>query len=410
MLTYLLGRIGQNLVLLVLVSIIGFAVLHLAPGGPLAQFALVPGMSQADIARIAAQMGLDRPLPVQYWDWFSHLLRGDWGRSYRDSAARAQRHRLAPVRHARADDHRHPDRRSCSASGSASWVPSAAIRRSTTSRTIGAMVALSIPTFWFGLVVIYVFSVKLGWVPSGNMYTIGDGSLLDFLHHLIAPSLVLALVEVAVWSRYMRASMLDVINQDLHPHRARQGPARAGRAAAPRAAQRADADDHARGHAAADAAGRRAGHRDRLHLAGHGPPVPRFPGLPRLSGGDGHPDVLGRCSCSSATCWRTCSALSPIRASGWIETAMQRRRQPFRASRLPCRRATGRCRRFCRHRLAVFGLLVDRPADPGLGGRPVADPLRRAAHRHPQPLRRRRSPARTSWAPTSSAATSPRAC
>ena len=53
---------------------IGFAVLHLAPGGPLAQFALVPGMSQADIARIAAQMGLDRPLPVQYWDWFSRLL------------------------------------------------------------------------------------------------------------------------------------------------------------------------------------------------------------------------------------------------------------------------------------------------------------------------------------------------
>ena len=95
------------------------------------------------------------------------------------------------------------------------------------------MVALSIPTFWFGLVVIYVFSVKLGWLPSGNMYTIGDGSLLDFLHHLIAPSMVLALVEVAVWSRYMRASMLDVINQDYHPHRARQGPARAGRAAAP---------------------------------------------------------------------------------------------------------------------------------------------------------------------------------
>jgi peptide/nickel transport system permease protein len=80
--------------------------------------------------------------------------------------------------------------------------------------TIGAMIALSIPTFWFGLVTIYIFSVKLGWLPSGNRYTIGDGSFWDYLHHLIAPSLVLALVEVAVWSRYMRASMLDVINQD----------------------------------------------------------------------------------------------------------------------------------------------------------------------------------------------------
>ena len=213
MLTYLLGRIGQNLILLVLVSIIGFAVLHLAPGGPLAQFALVPGMSQADIARIAAQMGLDRPLPVQYWDWFTHLLRGDWGRSYRDTQPVLEvigSHLFATLE------------LMITATLIAIFLGAGigimgAIRRYSAFdylATIGAMIALSIPTFWFGLVVIYLFSVKLGWLPPGNMYTIGDGSLLDFLHHLIAPSLVLALVEVAIWSRYMRASMLDVINQD----------------------------------------------------------------------------------------------------------------------------------------------------------------------------------------------------
>ncbi len=213
MLTYLLGRIGQNLILMVLVSIIGFAVLHLAPGGPLAQFALVPGMSQADIARIAAQMGLDRPLPVQYWDWFTHLLRGDWGRSYRDTQPVLDvigSHLFATLELMLTA--------TLIAIVLGLWIGvMGAIRRYSPFdylATIGAMVALSIPTFWFGLVVIYVFSVKLGWVPSGNMYTIGDASLLDFLHHLIAPSLVLALVEVAVWSRYMRASMLDVINQD----------------------------------------------------------------------------------------------------------------------------------------------------------------------------------------------------
>jgi peptide/nickel transport system permease protein len=210
---YVLGRLGQNLVLLWLVSMIGFGVLYLAPGGPLSQFAMVPGMSQADIARIAQQMGLDRPLPVQYWDWFTHLLLGDWGRSYRDSQ---------PV---------------LTVIGSHLWATlelmitatliaillgawigvMGAIRRYSifdSLATIGAMIALSIPTFWFGLVTIYIFSVKLGWLPSGNRYTIGDGSFWDYLHHLIAPSLVLALVEVAVWSRYMRASMLDVINQD----------------------------------------------------------------------------------------------------------------------------------------------------------------------------------------------------
>jgi peptide/nickel transport system permease protein len=81
--------------------------------------------------------------------------------------------------------------------------------------TVGAMIALSIPTFWFGLITIYLFSVKLQWLPAGNRTTIGGSeSFLDYMHHLIAPAVVLALVEVAVWSRYMRASMLDVINQD----------------------------------------------------------------------------------------------------------------------------------------------------------------------------------------------------
>ena len=54
------------------------------------------------------------------------------------------------------------------------------------------MVALSIPTFWFGLVAIYIFSLKLGWLPAGNMYTIGNGSFLDYAIHLIMPAMVLA--------------------------------------------------------------------------------------------------------------------------------------------------------------------------------------------------------------------------
>jgi peptide/nickel transport system permease protein len=80
--------------------------------------------------------------------------------------------------------------------------------------TLAAMVGLSVPTFWFGLVAIYVFSLKLGWLPSGNMYAVGDGSLRDYASHLILPSLVLGLVSVAVWSRYMRSATLDTLNQD----------------------------------------------------------------------------------------------------------------------------------------------------------------------------------------------------
>ncbi|SDR63753.1 peptide/nickel transport system permease protein [Rhizobiales bacterium GAS113] len=211
--SYLVGRILQSLLLLWLVSMIGFAVLHLAPGGPLAQFALVPGMSQADIARIAAQMGLDRPLPVQYWEWFSRLLSGDWGHSYRDSQgvlAVIGSHFSATLELMLAA--------MLIAVTLGVWIGvMGAVRRYSvfdSLATVGAMVALSIPTFWFGLVVIYLFSVKLAWLPAGSRFTIGNGSFLDYVYHLIGPALVLALVEIAVWSRYMRASMLDEIGQD----------------------------------------------------------------------------------------------------------------------------------------------------------------------------------------------------
>ena len=210
---YIMNRLGQSLVLLVLVSMIGFAVLNLAPGGPLSQFALTPGMTQADLDRIAAQMGLDRPLVVQYADWAFRLIQGDWGRSFRDGR---------PVLNVIGGHFG----ATLLLMGTATlisitigtWVGiKGATKRYSIfdyAATVGAMVALSIPTFWFGLVAIYVFSLKLGWLPAGNMYTIGDGSLLDYAKHLIMPSIVLALVDVAVWSRYMRTATLDVINQD----------------------------------------------------------------------------------------------------------------------------------------------------------------------------------------------------
>ncbi|MCC5960047.1 MAG: ABC transporter permease [Rhodobacteraceae bacterium] len=213
MLGFLLNRLWQSAVLLVIVSIIGFVVLNLIPGGPLSQFALDPGMTQADIDRIAAQMGLDRPIVVQYFDWAWKLLQGDWGHSFRDGAPVLDviwRHLFATLLLMGSS--------TVIAIALGTWIGirGATHRYSTFDyvATVGAMVALSIPTFWFGLVGIYVFALKLGWVPAGNMYTIGDQSVLNYLHHLILPSFVLALVNIAIWSRYMRSATLDVINQD----------------------------------------------------------------------------------------------------------------------------------------------------------------------------------------------------
>jgi peptide/nickel transport system permease protein len=213
MLNYLLNRLGQSLILLLLVSIIGFAILNLAPGGPLSQFALTPGMTREAMDRIAHQMGLDRPLPIQYLDWIWRLLQGDWGKSYRD-----QQPVLRII-----SGHLFATLLLMGTSMVISILLGTWIGiRSATKRyslfdyatSVAAMVALSIPTFWFGMIAIYVFALRLKWLPAGSMYTIGDGSISDYAIHLVMPSLVLALVDIAVWSRYMRSATLEVINQD----------------------------------------------------------------------------------------------------------------------------------------------------------------------------------------------------
>ncbi|TIL72687.1 MAG: ABC transporter permease [Mesorhizobium sp.] len=210
---FLLNRLSQSLILLLIVSVIGFFVLNLLPGGPLAQFGLDPGMTQDDLERLKEQLGLNRPLFIQYLDWAWRLLQGDWGHSFRDGApvlAVIGRHVPATLLLMGTS--------TAIAIAIGTWI---GIRGATHRyslfdymATVGAMVALSIPTFWFGLVGIYIFSLQLGWLPAGNMYTIGDGSVLNYLHHLIMPSIVLSLVHVAIWSRYMRSATLDAISQD----------------------------------------------------------------------------------------------------------------------------------------------------------------------------------------------------
>ena len=210
---FLLRRAGQSLLLLLLVSMIGFAVLHLAPGGPLSMFVQGGQLTQIDLDRIAHQLGLDQPLPVRYGEWLWHMLQGDWGRSYRDQQpvlATIFSHLGATVELMLTS--------TLLAVLIGCWIGVlGAVRRYSlfdTMASVWSMVALSIPTFWFGLVMIYIFSVELAWLPAGNQYTVGDGSFLDLLQHLILPALVLGLVSTASWSRFARASVMDVMGQD----------------------------------------------------------------------------------------------------------------------------------------------------------------------------------------------------
>lgn len=214
MLRYLASRLAQAVLLLVGVSLIGFALMHLAPGGPVAVYTLNPTVTAADLSRLKHQFGLDQPIQVQYVKWAWGILTGNWGYSFFGGR---------PVLNIILE--RIPA--TLELMGSAMLLAMligvsigmlAAVRRQSIFdylSTTAAIVALSLPTFWFGLIAIFIFALVLRWFPAGGMATAGlPPSVPDNLWHLVLPMLVLAFVLVATWSRYARSTMLDVLSQD----------------------------------------------------------------------------------------------------------------------------------------------------------------------------------------------------
>jgi len=214
MLSYMGRRVLQAIPLLIGVSVIGFGLMHLAPGGPLAVYTLNPTITAQDIERIKIIFGLDQPVHVQYLKWATGMFTGNWGYTFFGGR---------PVLWVIVE--RLPA--TMLLMGSALSIAIllgmtvgtiGAVRRYSVwdyLATTGALVALSFPTFWFGLMAIFVFAVDLRWLPSGGMYELGEeGNVVDLLRHLILPTLVLALVITATYSRYARSSFLEVLHQD----------------------------------------------------------------------------------------------------------------------------------------------------------------------------------------------------
>ena len=214
MLSYIGRRVLQAIPLLIGVSVIGFGLMHLAPGGPLAVYTLNPTITAQDIERIKIIFGLDQPVHVQYLKWATGMFTGNWGYTFFGGR---------PVLWVIVE--RLPATMLLMGSalsiaillGITIGMIGAARRYSVWDylATSGALVALSFPTFWFGLMAIFVFAVDLRWLPSGGMYELGEeGNIVDLLRHLILPTLVLALVITATYSRYARSSFLEVLHQD----------------------------------------------------------------------------------------------------------------------------------------------------------------------------------------------------
>lgn len=204
MLTFFLRRLGQTVPLLVVVSLLVFVLIHAAPGGPLALYLDNPNVRPQDIERLRRQMGLDRPLAVQYLSWAGAFVRGEWGYSYADGRPVAVR-LLERV----------PATLQLVGISSllgvvvslAVGVAASVSRGVDRAATVGTVAFISLPVFWFGLVLQLVFASALGWLPSSGRASFGGDGVADRAAHLVLPVLVLAAAHAAGWSRYLRSSM-----------------------------------------------------------------------------------------------------------------------------------------------------------------------------------------------------------
>jgi peptide/nickel transport system permease protein len=213
MLAYALRRLVMIVPVLFGISVIVFLVISLIPGDP-AHAILGTFATPENVKELNAQLGLDRPLPVQYLVWMGNVLTGDFGRSYvlHKPVITEILDRLFPT---------------LLLAGTALLLSSvfgilfgiiAAIRQNAWQDkliTVTVLVGISTPSFWLGILLIFWFGVRLAWLPVGGMVDLfGDGGLADLARHLILPSLALAAVAGAVLVRLTRGNMLEVLRQD----------------------------------------------------------------------------------------------------------------------------------------------------------------------------------------------------
>jgi peptide/nickel transport system permease protein len=224
---FLLRRALQAVPLLLVISGLVFLLIHSAPGGPLAIYLSNPNVRPEDIERLRRALGLDRPLWQQYWSWLAAFSQGDWGYSFSDGrpvASRIIERVPATLELVGASI----------AVALALTLPAgivSALRRGRwfdRMATALAIAGISLPTFWFGLLLQIVFAIGLGWLPSSGRTTFDGGGPLDHLEHLLLPVTVLAVVQAAAWSRYLRGSMIETLAQPcVLAAQARGVPARA---------------------------------------------------------------------------------------------------------------------------------------------------------------------------------------
>ncbi len=212
MTAYLVRRVLWGVVVLVIVMAITFTIFFGVPGDP-ARLIAGKYASAETVAQITKRFGLDQPKPVQFARFVGNAAIGRWGRSY------ASQQEVLPTILAA-----FPKTLSLATGAAVIWlligipigVLSALRPRSLWDRgaTLFAMIGISAPVYWLGLVLLQVFADRLGWFPLGDYTEIARGGLLGWAHHLVLPWITLALLYAGWYARMTRSQMLDVMRLD----------------------------------------------------------------------------------------------------------------------------------------------------------------------------------------------------
>lgn len=211
MTAYIIRRLIATIPVVVLVAIIVFMLVHLAPGDP-ASIIAGDNATSDQIARIRATLGLDEPLWKQFAIWFSQVLRGDLGTSlfWNQPVSELIRQRAEPTISLAITTILTAVVISITLGVLAAWKAGSALDRSVMAL---AVTGFSVPVFVVGYLLVYVFAIELKWLPVQGYRPVAEG-VWPWFERLILPSIALGLAYVALIARITRTTMLEVLAED----------------------------------------------------------------------------------------------------------------------------------------------------------------------------------------------------
>jgi peptide/nickel transport system permease protein len=218
MLAYIIRRVAQSVLVLLVVGLVAFAMFRFV-GDPVDAM-LGQERTQADIARLTAELGLDKPFPVQYWRFLEQAVQGNFGLSYRQGRPVSD---ILVERLPATLELAFVSGLMALAGGIALGIFTAIWRRGIAANIIMtvSLIGVSLPTFLIGILLIYLFSVELGWLPSfgrGEVTRIGwwtTGFLTESgLKALVLPAITLGLYQMTLIMRLVRTEMLEVLRME----------------------------------------------------------------------------------------------------------------------------------------------------------------------------------------------------